>query len=111
MSKTQKFMARQGDVLLKQINRIPDAAKVISNKVIAVGEGHHEHKVIGEVEVYQNSKTSYLSVGNNGRLVHVHTGTEQRADHFPIDLPTGFYEVIHQRQYNPYDESTSRVLD
>jgi hypothetical protein len=109
--KTQKFMARQGDVLLKQIDKIPDAAKVVSNRIIAVGEGHHEHKVLGDVEVYQNSETSYLSVAKDGRLVHVHSGTEQQADHFPIDLPTGFYEVIHQRQYNPYDKMSSSVLD
>jgi hypothetical protein len=109
--KTQKFMARQGDVLIKQIEQIPYAAKIIQNKVIAVGEGHHEHKVIGEVEVYQIQESSYLSVGKDGRLVHVHTGTEQQAEHLPIDLPFGFYEVIHQRQYNPYEKLSSRVLD
>ena len=109
--KTQKFMARQGDVLIKQIKQIPHNAKIIQNKVIALGEGHHEHKVIGEVEVYQNNETSYLSVGQSGRLVHVHTGTEQQADHLPIDLPFGFYEVIHQRQYNPYQKAASNILD
>lgn len=109
--KTQQFMGRQGDVLLKQIDKIPNSAKLIINKVIAVGEGHHEHKVIGEVEVYQDAESSYLSVGIDGRLVHVHTGTEQQADHLPIDLPTGFYEVIHQRQYNPYNRRSSKVFD
>lgn len=108
---TRTFMARQGDVLLRQINVLPFNAKVIDNKVIAVGEGHHEHKVIGEVEVYQHQENSYLSVGKDGRLVHVHTGTEQQADHLPIDLPTGFYEVIHQRQYNPYENASYRILD
>lgn len=108
---TQKFMGRQGDVLLKQIDKIPKNAIVICNPIIAVGEGHHEHKVIGEVEVYQNKETSYLSVGKDGRLVHVHTGTDEQADHLPIELPTGFYEVVHQRQYNPYDKKSTWVLD
>ncbi len=104
-------MARQGDVLLRQIKSIPTNANVAKTKVVAVGEGHHEHKVIGDVEVMEVDENLYLAVNTAGKLVHVHTGTENQAEHLPIDLPAGFYEVIHQRQYNPYEKAIERVRE
>ena len=102
---------RQGDCLIKQIDSIPTTAKKAKTTVVAVGEGHHEHKAIGDVEVLEVDETLYLAVNTEGKLVHVHTGTETQADHLPIDLPAGNYEVIHQRAYNPYEKAIERVLD
>lgn len=109
--KQQKFMARQGDVLIRQIDQIPSEANEINEKVIAVGEGHHEHTVIGEIDVFENEKSLYLKVNSNGQLAHVKTGTTIQADHLPIPLPTGNYEVIHQREYNAYEASIHEILD
>ena len=109
--KQKRFMARQGDVLIRQIDEIPENAEETDNKVIAVGEGYHEHKVIGEVSVFSAEKSLYLSVNTVGQLVHVKTGTTLQADHLPIVLPAGNYEVIHQRQYNPYENTINNILD
>ena len=109
--KQQKFMARQGDVLIRQIDQIPTEAAEINEKIIAVGEGHHEHKVIGEIDVFENEKSLYLKVNTNGKLVHVKTGTTIQADHLPIALPAGNYEVIHQREYNAYEATIHEKLN
>ena len=109
--KQNRFMARQGDVLIRQISEIPQNAGETKNSVIAVGEGHHEHKVIGEVSVFRNEESLYLKVNTIGQLVHVKTGTTEQADHLPIALPAGNYEVIHQRQYDPYENTINNIID
>jgi len=109
--KKQVFIARQGDVLVKEISMLPSGAVKVKSSVVAVGEGHHEHKVIGEVDVLELDERLYLSVDANGKLVHVHTGTDNMAEHLPIDLPAGTYEIVHQRQYNPYEKAIERVRD
>lgn len=102
---------RQGDVLIRQINNIPTGVKKSKTAVVAEGEGHHEHKAIGDLEVLELNDKFYLAVNTDGKLVHVHTGTETLAEHLPIELEQGFYEIIHQRQYNPYEKAIQRVRD
>lgn len=107
----KKVMYRQGDVLLKKISTIPAKAVKSKTAVVAEGEGHHEHKAIGDVDVLELDEKLYLAVNTEGKLVHVHTGTETQADHLPLDLPTGNYEVVHQRNYDPYKKAAERVRD
>lgn len=107
----QIFLARQGDVLVREVTEIPAKAVKAKSSVVAVGEGHHEHKVTSGVDVMEFEGTSFLSVGVSGRLVHVHTGTDNQAEHLPIDLPAGLYEVVHQQQYNPYEKAIESVRD
>jgi hypothetical protein len=111
MKKKQLFMARQGDVLLRKIKSLPINTKTAKSKIIAIGEGHHEHKAIGDLDVLELDEKLYLAVNSKGQLVHVHTGTETLAEHLPIELEQGFYEVIHQQQYNPYEKAIERVRD
>lgn len=107
----KKAMYRQGDVLLKKVERIPAGARKAKTNIIAEGEGHHNHLAIGDVDVMEHEETLYLAVNTDGKLVHVHTGTETQADHLPIELPAGNYEVVHQRNYNPYEKAIERVRD
>lgn len=107
----KQFQARQGDVMLRKITSLPTGVVKAKSQVVAVGEGHHEHKAIGDLEVLEHEETLYLAVNTEGKLVHVHTGTETLAEHLPIELEAGFYEVIHQRQYNPYEKAIERVRD
>lgn len=102
---------RQGDVLIRQIATIPTGVKKAKTAVVAEGEGHHEHKAIGDLKVLELDEKIYLAVNSDGRLVHVHTGTETLAEHLPIELEQGFYEIIHQRQYDPYEKAIERVRD
>jgi len=104
-------MYRQGDVLIRQIKSMPTNINKSKTQVVAVGEGHHEHKAVGDLEVMEVNEKYYLAVNTEGKLIHVHTGTETQAEHLPIELEQGFYEVIHQRQYNPYEKAIERVRD
>lgn len=111
MKKMTDFQARQGDVMLRKVSQLPNGSVKAKNAIVAVGEGHHEHKAIGDLEVMKHNETLYLAVNTEGKLVHVHTGTETLAEHLPIELEQGVYEVIHQRNYNPYADAIERVRD
>lgn len=107
----KQIIYRQGDVLLKKIDRIPENANPTKNKVVAEGEGHHEHVVDEETEVFVTDESMYLAVNKAGRLEHVVTGTRIPAEHLPIDLPEGNYQVIKQREFDPYEKKIREVQD
>lgn len=107
----KQVIYRQGDILLKRIDSIPSDAKLTKNKVIAEGEGHHEHVVDEETGVFVSDESMYLAVNKAGRLEHVVTGTRTPAEHLPIDLPAGNYEVVKQREYDPYEKIIRQVQD
>lgn len=97
---------RQGDVLLVEIDRIPDGAKLISEKklVLAYGEvtGHSHVLTAPAAKMWSVGKQEYVSVGDNGLMSH--------EDHVPpIAVEPGAYEVIHQREYTP--KAPRRVTD
>lgn len=106
------LMFRQGDVLLRQIDQMPKDLKQV-RPIIAVGEGHHEHKVMGDAIVFADKLSGklFVEVKTVGELAHVHTNTDLMADHFPIQLPAGFYEVVYQQEYSPFTKTVNGFLD
>lgn len=32
-------------------------------------------------------------------------------EHKTVEVPEGMYELVHEREYNPFDEQVRRVLD
>ena len=109
--KKNTIQFRQGDVLLEKIESIPAAAKAAKTKVVAVGEGHHEHVVDEETQILLDGDNMYLAVNAAGQLEHVVTGTRTKAEHNTIDLPAGNYRVIQQREYDPYEDLIRQVRD
>lgn len=102
---------RQGDVLLISVNEIPKSAVATQNKVVAIGESTHHHVVTDDVEVMDDNGNLYLAVAKSGRLEHLTIGTQQKAEHNPIVLDKGKYQVVLQREYDPYEDLIRQVLD
>ncbi|MGH7238980.1 MAG: hypothetical protein ACREHG_02825 [Candidatus Saccharimonadales bacterium] len=107
----KQTMFRQGDILLKKIDKIPSSAKETKNKVVAEGEGHHSHVVTQEVQVFVSDESMYLAVNKAGRLEHVVAGTTTPAEHKVIDLPAGNYQVVVQKEYDPFEKIIRQVQD
>src|ERR1022692_1316036 len=89
---------RQGDVLIKRVQAVPQtAAKKRESGILAFGEvtGHcHKLENLEQAEVLEVGSDLYLRVSEEGvRIVH--------DEHSPITLPVGDYEVIIQREYSP----------
>lgn len=102
---------RQGDVLIVKIDSIPANAKSVKSKVVAEGEGHHEHVVTDDVEVLEVDGTLYLAVNESGQLEHVTKGTRSKAEHNAVSLEKGYYKVVLQQEYDPYEDLIRQVRD
>jgi hypothetical protein len=110
---------RQGDVLLRKINAMPEFAswgkpKPVAGGIVAEGEatGHH-HRMVGDAEVVTGTTEfrrgngssfgsgMFVTVAGPAQLVH--------EEHAALDLEAGVYEVVRQREYAPGRER--RVYD
>lgn len=113
----------QGDVQFKSISKLPEGAKPIQQKPIALGEhSGHEHILTGDVTLFELNGVTYAAVGSDGAMLqHVHESkfsgnykskkVIEKADHRPIPLEEGVYEFFIQGSYNPYKKIMEKVID
>lgn len=99
-------MYRQGDVLFRKVNGLPEGArKKRANGFILEGEATgHVHRVaeLEQGEVLEVGTQLFLRVSENGvSIVH--------EEHDPLVLPQGDYEITRQREYSP--EAIRNVTD
>ena len=103
---------RQGDVLFRQISRLPKGnKKKRDNGTVAYGEvTGHSHTLAVE----DRDHAEVLEIGD-GLFVHVSEAgirlgaTFTHEEHGPITLPPGNYKVTIQREYTP--EAIRNVQD
>ncbi len=93
------MLYRQGDLLLKEIPRVPKNAQSVKSMVLAEGEATgHKHKLVGGlVQVYEDDKNKFVEVEETTQLVH--------EEHTPIALDRGSYVVVREREFNPFADS------
>jgi hypothetical protein len=90
---------RQGDVLLKKMERLPEDAYVVEFEervILQLGEvTGHAHAISKlDATMYTARGDRFLEINPGGAdLVHEEHGT--------IHLPAGFYQVVQQREYVP----------
>ncbi len=121
MKKT--IRGHQGDIQFKSLSKLPEGAKKIDHKPIALGEhSGHEHIVTGDVTLFEFEGKVYAAVGNDGAMLqHIHESkfngdyatkkVIEKADHRPIPLEKGVYEFFIQNAYNPYAKIMEKVID
>lgn len=114
---------RQGDVSIEKIDKIPDGAKKRkdkSNNILVYGElTDHAHMVEGNgVAIMErvgnetDDVVAYINIPEKADIVHRNTRTGiQTDDHGTINLDAGNYQVIRQREYDPYEKAIRRVRD
>jgi hypothetical protein len=88
-------MYRQGDILLKKIEAIPEDVKPSTDDVILRGEATgHAHRIEnGTIFTRSGTSEMYIEANVGATLVH--------EEHSTIQIEAGFYEVIRQREYDP----------
>jgi len=119
-------MYRHGDLLITRINAVPQNAINISSKIIAEGEiSGHKHMLVGPATVrilpgrdadnmiidrVESGDVSinripefYFSASEDVKLMH--------EEHKMLDLPSGSYKVTKEREFNPFEDLTTGVLD
>lgn len=96
-------MYRQGDVLIKDIDRLPDGLKKQADDVLVYGESTgHAHRLKGGSVFLDKKGAMFLMIADKGFVVH--------EEHKPITLKKGAYAVIRQREYT-MDNMTKLVVD
>jgi hypothetical protein len=104
-----KNIFRHGDILIKEIDKLPTGLKEIDNPILAYGEmTGHNHKLIKEREqqfsIFEDIKgNKYLQINEPTDLVH--------EEHKKITIEKGFYFIDHEQEYNYFELATSRVQD
>jgi hypothetical protein len=111
---------RQGDVLLKKVNRKPrrkmeTVAKIDGKIVLAHGEATgHAHVIVDEGDSILSqdaSKRLWLEIFGPATLRHGDLKTLQDGDHAEIALGKGVYEVVRQQEYSPKDNMGVRNVE
>jgi len=105
---TTKFQARQGDLLIERIAKLPKGAKKVSTKILAYGEATgHMH----QLEAVDLDKVNVFVDENGGMFVEALTECKVSHDeHGTVPLKTGVFEVIRQREYDPSEAARERMV-
>lgn len=106
-----KNQARQGDVFVEKISALPTGTTKVETKIVAEGEGHHEHVVNENVDIVMKDGVMYLVVNEDTTMDHVTKGTTTQAEHNPVSLEKGYYQVTIQREYDPYEDVIRQTRD
>lgn len=125
MKKATRFdtQARQGDVLLRRIDRTPKGLELEPTKgrpiVLALGEDSgHRHQVARGAKLFRRSGSQatarFLQVDDGGGATIAVTsdkGTPLTVErHAPVRAAPGLYEVTLQREWT-IDQEVRRVAD
>ncbi len=92
--------ARQGDIQIKKVERMPANLKLKKDNVIVSASNNHE---LEKGKVYEENDgliVAYLEVSSKTQVVHK-DNDGNHADHDPIPLTKGIYEVKRQKEYLP----------
>ena len=102
------MIVRQGDLLLRKVEKLPKQARTVKSDVILEGEATgHAHRILdGEIYRFWSQSSGdqlFVKADKGAMLVH--------EEHASIELVPGIYEVIRQREYDPDTETTQWVMD
>lgn len=120
--KTNKWLARQGDVLVEKVDELDAAAEAVKPVgkafVIALGESSgHRHQVLtggGKNKLFRRGSVQFLEIGARGGAILAVT-TDRGAPivpprHESIDLPPGKYRITTQKEWS-VDREVRNVID
>lgn len=89
------------------------------NRIIARGEtSGHSHIVVGDATIIRDNEKITITVDGKCAIKHlleqpfVEEGKEVwTKEHKDISLKKGVYEVVRQREFDPYEQAIRRVQD
>lgn len=101
--------ARQGDVYLRRIDALPEGLAPsprdeIGRIVLAYGESSgHAHAIrdphVMGLRMAGSEEVDFIEVGGSGATLNHEYESGVMAEHHPLGLAPGAYEVIRQREY------------
>lgn len=112
-----KYQTFQGDVDIREIEKIPCSAKLLDTKTVMYGEktGHH-HTFSGQVLVYEPTEQETMQVRDEQvpiqKYVQVlESATLTHQEHAKQVIPKGLYAILQEREWDVLENQIRRVLD
>ena len=95
---------RHGDLLIRQVDKIPESATQLSTNIIAHGENGNTHKLHGSHQVYETpDKQILFTAEQDVSLKH--------EEHSTLKIEKGNYVIVHEREYDPFKGIEQEVID
>ena len=100
---------QQGDVLLVQVEGIPDGAKALRADVrgLVLAEG----EATGHAHVVTDAGCALMEAGDKVYLSAPDGATTRHEEHGAVTVPPGVYEVRKVREVDPFSEEVRAVRD
>jgi hypothetical protein len=113
--KNEHNFGRHGEVLLKQVDKLPEGAKLIeSGESVIVGhsESGHHHKLTlergtGIIKMYEIDGKTYLDIPRKADLVH----EKESQKHATQTFAPGIYIREIRQSYSYASQQMRRTLD
>jgi hypothetical protein len=92
-----RIQIRQGDVMAIGIKSLPKGLKKKKDNILVHSDSTlHDHILVKGTVFVDNEGKMYADAPVKTQIVHT-------ADHDPVNLPKGFYEIRRQVQYSKGD--------
>ena len=103
-----KIQGRHGDLAINSINKLPEGLKKLDTNVLMHGESGNTHTLICEkqnaVEIYEdNQGNKYFEAKEDCQLTH--------QEHKTVEIQRGFYSLVIEEEFNPWDNALKKVQD
>ena len=95
---------RHGDLLIRQIKKIPESTTQLSTSIIAHGENGNTHKLHGSHQVYEMPDKQILFEAKQDLSL-------KHQEHSMLKISKGNYVVVHEREHNPFKNIQEEVID
>ena len=95
---------RHGDLLLRQVDEIPESATPLSTNIIAHGENGNTHKLHGSHQVYETPDKQILFEAKQDLSL-------KHEEHSTLKIKEGNYVVVKELEYNVFKNIQEEVID
>jgi hypothetical protein len=93
-----------GDTILKKINSIPKAAKLLKGEsVLHYGNTGNHHSLKGSFKIYKHGDNKYVDINRKTDYIH--------EEHKTISLPKGKYVLTFVQEYDHFLDLKRPVID
>ena len=95
---------RHGDLLIRQVDKIPESATQLSTNIIAHGENGNTHKLHGSHQVYETPDNQILFTAKQDVSL-------KHEEHSTLKIKEGNYVIIQEREFEPFKNIEQEVID
>ena len=102
---------RHGDLLLRQVDEIPESATQLSTNIIAHGENGNTHKLHGSHQVYGTHSSQNYRIIEPTYFQAKEEISLKHEEHSTLKISKGNYVIVHEREHNPFKGIEQEVID